>query len=51
MLTVKLNSGEGLVIKHPLSLYQLGGREHSWIKIKPGPSLPLNSAASRAPCG
>ncbi|GAA5907954.1 hypothetical protein JCM8208_004007 [Rhodotorula glutinis] len=27
--------GEGLVIKHPLSLYQLGGREHSWIKIKP----------------
>ncbi|BGP36353.1 DNA ligase (ATP) [Rhodotorula kratochvilovae] len=27
--------GEGLVVKHPLSFYNLGAREESWIKIKP----------------
>ncbi|GAA6002791.1 hypothetical protein JCM10207_007683 [Rhodosporidiobolus poonsookiae] len=27
--------GEGLVIKHPLSVYSLGGREDTWIKLKP----------------
>lgn len=27
--------GEGLVVKHPLSKYTLGGREPAWIKIKP----------------
>lgn len=28
--------GEGLVIKHPESLYILGGREPTWVKVKPG---------------
>ncbi|GAA6059368.1 hypothetical protein JCM10212_003266 [Sporobolomyces blumeae] len=27
--------GEGLVIKHPLSMYCLGARNESWIKVKP----------------
>ncbi|KDQ13109.1 hypothetical protein BOTBODRAFT_33972 [Botryobasidium botryosum FD-172 SS1] len=27
--------GEGLVLKTPLSKYLLGGRENSWVKIKP----------------
>ncbi|GAA5899174.1 hypothetical protein JCM5296_000357 [Sporobolomyces johnsonii] len=27
--------GEGLVVKHPNSMYNLGGRDDSWIKIKP----------------
>lgn len=33
-------SGEGLVIKHPLSKYCLGARNETWIKVKPG-KLPL----------
>ncbi|GAA5924604.1 hypothetical protein JCM1841_003439 [Sporobolomyces salmonicolor] len=27
--------GEGLVVKHPNSMYNLGGRDDSWIKVKP----------------
>ncbi|GAA5909260.1 hypothetical protein JCM6882_003781 [Rhodosporidiobolus microsporus] len=27
--------GEGLVVKHPFSMYTLGSREQAWIKIKP----------------
>jgi ATP-dependent DNA ligase len=39
---VLYNSGEGLVIKHPLSKYLLGSRDPAWIKVKPGKKpLPL----------
>lgn len=31
-----IHSGEGLVIKHPLSKYCLGARNETWIKVKPG---------------
>lgn len=31
-------SGEGLIVKHPLSTYILAGRETTWIKVKPGQS-------------
>ncbi|KDE09821.1 hypothetical protein MVLG_00219 [Microbotryum lychnidis-dioicae p1A1 Lamole] len=27
--------GEGMVVKNPYSIYQLGGRELTWLKIKP----------------
>lgn len=33
------NRGEGLVIKHPTSLYTLGAREDAWVKVKPGSSF------------
>ena len=49
MTRMSVCSGEGLVIKHPLSLYQLGGREHSWIKIKPGASSPSLSSVLPLP--
>jgi ATP-dependent DNA ligase len=32
---MKHNSGEGLILKHPNSVYVLNGRLDHWIKIKP----------------
>ena len=33
--SAELCSGEGLVIKNPMSTYTLNGREDAWIKLKP----------------